>query len=246
MAGKEGAMPADPRRRQKKLERRAAKRKEKRQIVIREQAGGIVSRLTTAARFPVLHSIISETVWKEGLGWVLLSRALPDGTVAFAIFLVDRYCLGVKNVVVNILNRLDYESKIEKKMRSEYAVQDVPPEKLRKFVEQAVAYADGLGFAPVADYDRAKILFDDIDPSRCTEEFEFGKDGKPFFIAGPNDTMERSRMIISTLMHTCGGPDKFHYLIPLSPDAGLAVMDGFDQDSVEILEGPGDESTDED
>src|SRR2546423_11215500 len=158
-------MPSDPRRRQKKLERRSARRKEKKHLVAREESGGMVARLASAAEFPVLHSLITEDVWKQGLGWVVLSRALPDGTVAFAIFLVDRYCLGVKNVALNILNHLDYETNIEKKTRSEYTTHDVPPEKLRKFVEQSVTYADGLGLAPHPDYERAKLLFGDIDPS---------------------------------------------------------------------------------
>ena len=31
----------------------------------------------------------------DGLGWVLLSRQLPGGSVAVAVFLVDRYCLSI-------------------------------------------------------------------------------------------------------------------------------------------------------
>ena len=38
------------------------------------------------------------------------------------------------------------------------------------------AYAAGLGLQPHPDYHKAKLLFGDIDPSACQDEFEFGKE----------------------------------------------------------------------
>lgn len=35
------------------------------------------------------------------------------------------------------------------------------------------------------------------------------------FISGPNDSLERSRQIISTLQHSCG-PDGFHYMVAVA------------------------------
>jgi len=223
-------MPSDPRRRQKKLERRAAKRKEKKHLIAREQSGGLVARLTTAARFPVLNSLVSEDVWEEGLGSALLSRAMSDGTVAVAIFLVDRFCLGVKDALVDVVNRLDYETNYLKRIRSDFETRDVPPEMLRKFVEQAIAYADELGLAPHPDYERAKLLFGDIDPGKSTEEFEFGKDGKPLFIAGPEDTPQRCRMILNTLLERLG-PDGFEYIMPFPSESDEYLPEGLRPES---------------
>ena len=42
-------------------------------------------------------------LWKAGIGHVLLSRQLGSGEVAFAVFLVDMYCFGVKDVMINVL-----------------------------------------------------------------------------------------------------------------------------------------------
>src|SRR4051812_29540405 len=64
--GKEGVMAADPRKRQKKLERRAAKRKEKKHLVVREQGAGMGERLTAATKYPVLHSWVTENFWTQG------------------------------------------------------------------------------------------------------------------------------------------------------------------------------------
>src|SRR5437016_2230285 len=82
----EAPMAADPKKRQKKLERRAAKRKEKKQTLVRAESGGLPERLSAATRYPVLHCWISDTVKDEGLGWVLLSREFPNGQVAVASF----------------------------------------------------------------------------------------------------------------------------------------------------------------
>src|SRR5206468_5281192 len=130
---------------------------------------------------PVLHSSITQDLWTEGLGWVCVSRELPNGAVAPALFLVDRYCLGVKNAIAHIASRFDYESTIQKQMK-EQGAQHVSPATARKLVEAAVEYARQLGFHPHADYAKARHIFGDINPAESSEEFEFGKDGKPFFV----------------------------------------------------------------
>ncbi|HEV3259056.1 MAG TPA: hypothetical protein VG013_19445 [Gemmataceae bacterium] len=210
-------MPTDPRKRQKKQERRAAKRKAKHHQLAREKQAGLAERLTAAAKYPVLDSCATTALWDEGLGWVCLSRELPSGHVAFAVFLVDRYCLGVKNVMADVVGRFEYNSQIVSKMRSHFSAKDLSPADVRKLVEEAVEYARGLGLHPHPDYQKAKRIFGDIDAGASTEQIEFGKGGKPLFIAGPNDTPERCRQILKTLEETCG-PGGFHYQIPF-PDA---------------------------
>jgi hypothetical protein len=205
----------NPRKHQKQQERRAAKRKAKHQHLTRDRHTGLAERLAAAAAYPVLHSWATEDLWTQGLGWVCLSRELPSGQVAFVVFLVDRYCLGVKDVQADVGGRYAYEDQIVSKARRDFTVREMSPAAVRKLVEGAVAYADALGLHPHPDYARARHIFGSIDAADCTEEFEFGKDGKPFFVAGPNDTPERCRRILKTLEEACG-PDGFHYLIPLA------------------------------
>jgi hypothetical protein len=211
-------MATDPRKRQKKLERRVAKRKEKKQLVIREQHVSIAERFTAAASAPVVDCRISDSLQDNGMGWVMLSRELPGGRVAVAIFLVDRYCLGVKDAFGEVLSRPEYTNKYLHKMASEAPSHSVPPADARRLLEDAVAYARRLGLHPHPDYFKAILLFGSIDPAQGSARYEFGKDGQPFFVAGPNDTPERCRQILGILNDTCG-PGRFHYLLPLTgPD----------------------------
>jgi hypothetical protein len=217
-------MATDPRKRQKKLERRTAKRKEKKHQLVKKQEAGLAERLTTAAKYPVLHSRVSETFWDQGIGPVLLSRQLPDGSVAAGVFLVDRYCLGVKDAFANIVGGFTYESEFLRKMGEKYDWRDVSPATARKLVEGAVAYAAGFGLSPHPDYHKVKPIFGGIDAGESTEPVEFGKDGKPFFVSGPNETPERCRQILALLTHSCG-PDGFHYMMPIFGDSDRILPD---------------------
>jgi hypothetical protein len=164
------------------------------------------------------------------MGSVLLSRQLPDGRVAVAVFLLDVYCLGVKDAIAQILHRSTYESEFVRKTRSQFTVRPMSPAAVRKLVEGAVAYAADLGIAPHPDYHKAKLLFGDIDPAECAEEFTYGKDGKPFFVAGPHDTPERCQQIMSTLTHRLG-QDGFTFLIPLAGSGMTPIeQDYLDED----------------
>lgn len=207
-------MPTDPRKRQKKLERRQAKRKAKKDERGHEQHASIAERLAAAADWPILNSWATLDLWKQGIGSVCLSRQHPGGSVAFAVFLVDRYCLGVKDAMYEILSRAGYDSQIVRKTQTRFATKEISPAFARKIVEGAVAYAESLGLHPHPDYFKAQPIFGAIDASETSEELEFGKNGKPLFIAGPYDTPQRCQQIQNTLDRNLG-PDGYHFIMPI-------------------------------
>jgi hypothetical protein len=209
-------MGTDPRKRQKKQERKAAKRKEKKHELVRQQHLGLADRISAAARYPVLQCFIPDSLEDQGIGWVLLSRELPGGQVAVVTFLVDTYCLGVKDVVFEVLGRSAYESKYARKLRTEIPSHSAEPAEACKLLTDAVAYARGIGLPPHPDYAKATHFFAGINPADSNAQFQFGKDGKPFFVGGPRDTQERCERILAILNRTCG-PDGFHFLLPAGP-----------------------------
>jgi hypothetical protein len=205
-------MPVDPRRRQKKLERHKAKQKAERRALARAASQGLAGRLEMTASAPILHCCAAVSLWDQGIGPVLISRQLSNGKVAVVSFLVDMYCLGVKNVLMNITPQGVYQHSVYDKMARQNKLVPMKPECARKLVEGAVAYALDLGFPPYADYRVAKQIFGDISAESCSEEFTYGKDGKPLFISGPNDSMARCRQIADVLQDRCG-PDGFHFVL---------------------------------
>lgn len=202
----------DPRKRQKKLERRKAKLKAQRRDVAGREPKGLSARIQQASTAPILHCCMNTEIWRQGIGHVLVSRQLGAGQVAFAAFLVDVYCLGVKNAMANIVPRAQYGNEIYRKLASQDKLNSLRPECARKLVESAVQYAADLGLPPHSDYRKARLIFGDIAAAECEEDYTFGKDGKPFFVAGPHDNSVCCQQIIRTLYNHCG-PDGYHFLI---------------------------------
>jgi hypothetical protein len=202
----------DPRKRQKKLERRKAKAKAEKKSLAAHDPRDLAVRIERSATAPILHCCTSSVLWDQGISHVLVSRALPSGNVAFVSFLVDVYCLGVKDVMFDVVSRSRYDSQIFRKIHERFEPAHLEPADARKLIEGAVEYARQLGLPPHRDYQRAARIFGDIDPASSHQEFTYGKDGKPFFIAGPHDRPIRCRRIIDLLTARCG-PDGFHYLI---------------------------------
>jgi hypothetical protein len=225
-------MSSDPRKRQKKLEKRASKRKEKKHEIARATPTGLPEQLRAATRYPVHDCFISEHVWTHGLGSVMLSRELPNGSIALAVFLVDRSCLGIKDAFARIEGEYTYQRQLTD-MRSQSALKEASPACVRKLVEGAAAYAEALGLHPHPDYAKVKLIFGDIDAAACPESYEFGKDGKPFFAAGPHDTPARCRQILATLERTCG-TGNYDFLLPMQSGGELTdeQLDYLDADDM--------------
>lgn len=205
-------MALDARKRQKKAEKRNAKQKAKHKELARRKAEGLGERLARAASAPILHCLTNQSLWDSGIAQVLVSRELTMGQVAFAAFLVDRYCLGVKNVLCGFAPRSEYMEKLYEKIKATDDVVSLKPAAARKLVEGSVEYARRFGLSPHGDFQKARQIFGDIDPAQSDRTFEFGKDGKPFFVSGPNDSPARCKAIVSTLNQSCG-PGGFDYLV---------------------------------
>jgi len=207
-------MAQDVRRRQKQLARKKAKRKEKRRSLVKRDEHSAASAFARVEHAPILHACATTDVFDLGIGNVLLSRELPNGRVALALFLVDRYCLGVKDAMWNVVTRAEYENSFLAKLNDRYEFIPYSAESTRHLVESAVDYAAQFGLAPHSDYHKAKLIFRGIDANDSADEFEYGKDGKPYFVAGPYDSPERCARILAALTEHCG-EDGFDYLMPL-------------------------------
>jgi hypothetical protein len=213
-------MGVDPRKHQKKLEKQKAKKKAEQKELARRQSQGMPVRMEASTRAPILHCCCLKALWEVGMGNVLVSRQLSSGNVAFVMFLVDVYCLGVKDLFLNIVPRAVYDSKIYDHLLNQGPVKHVKPEYARKLVEEAVEYARALQIPPHPDYRVGKLIFGDLSAAACPEQFVFGKDGKPFFFAGPHDDAARCEEILRTLTRVRGA-NGYHFAMPAFPSLDL-------------------------
>ncbi len=210
-------MALDQKALQKKRAKRELKRKQaKKAAVGLSGAAALAHDWTVAAHAPVADVLFARTLFEVGIGSVWLSRQLPDGRYAFAGFVVDVFCLGVKNAMYNIMEENAYRAALVRIQASmEEALEPQEPACARKLVEGAVAYAKDLGFEPHPDYRIARLIFGDIDTAACPTEFTYGRDGKPLYTNGPNENAAMQRRIVNQLARRCG-PGGFEYYLEVS------------------------------
>ena len=182
-------------RRQKQLAKKKAKRDDKHTQIARQTSDNPLIRLEAAESWPIVNALVPESLWSNGIGQLLLTRRLPNGRLAIANFLVDVFCLGVKNAYWNIVSEWEFD-KLKRKLEGMGPLHSATPEQFAKLVYDSVEYALSFGLAPHPDYKHAKLLLAGIDASRCTDVFTFGQDGKPLFINGPHDSPEKIKIIM--------------------------------------------------
>jgi hypothetical protein len=215
-------MAIDQKKRQKKLARKKSKRKAILSSKNRDFSfGEKISRkkaIIIAKNSPVKECLIRKDIFSEGIGTAIVSREMPNNRLGVGVFLLDVWCLGVKNTYFSVLPEDEYTDLI-KKISVLETLENIHPSCARKLIEQCVNFSDGLGFIPDKDFKISRQLLFDIDPTVCPIKYTFGKDGKPFYISGPNENSNQSKRILNSLLRHCG-EGNFEYLMSVSEETG--------------------------
>lgn len=147
---------------------------------------------------------------------ILVARRAGSGQVAYAIFLVDLGCLGIKNADAGVMDStFEYEQELREVI---FATQPLEPCSLdlaAKVVHEAIAYARRLGFTPHKDTRKALKLIQDAQPDRVSDTIPLGDGtGKPFYLAGPFDNVTS---VLAKLDHKVGAGN-YDYVVPDADD----------------------------
>ena len=151
----------------------------------------------------------------RGLTQVIVLRIDDKKQYWVSSYLVDSWCLGVKNALgPRRMTRKQYDEFLfETTDKFGQKLQEISLEQAQAVVFGALDYAKRLGFEPHRDFKRASSH---LGPRPNTLiDLEFGKDGQPFFICGPYDD---SFKVIKTLKENLG-EGNFKYIAQIgSPD----------------------------
>ncbi|QYC37907.1 hypothetical protein Nocox_01365 [Nonomuraea coxensis DSM 45129] len=146
-----------------------------------------------------------------GLVSVVVARQHGWDKVSVCGYLVDVYCLGVKNAHGPQIGDERDLRRFRERYFSAYEAgsQQAPFELARHLVLGAVDYARGLGFEPHADFDKAAVHLGEWAGASAVT---FGKEGKPLYVSGPYDD---PRKVVKTLEKAVGEPPNFDYILTL-------------------------------
>src|SRR5436309_8504125 len=184
-------MPRDPRNHQKALMKKRSKQKAAAQHKSHQQALTSLSTQSIIRRardFPVFECLISDNWQKDDLGLVqiLLARQQPDGDICFGTYLVDKYCLGLKNTFANAgFSRARYENEVRTRIFRHTVPVECPVELAHQMIYGSIEYAERFGFHPEKDFALSQYLLAPRGELEEPYQLTFGRNGKPLFIAGP-------------------------------------------------------------
>jgi hypothetical protein len=160
-----------------------------------------------------LEAFRSARLFDSGFGYLVVSRFKADGRVESGFFLLDVFCLGVKDAGFHDFNSIaDYQESLIDRLFPDGNQVRMTPAAARKLTEDATSYGRELGFSPGVDYKKASRVFGGITTAGCDEEFTFGKDGKPLYVQGPSDSPARVERILRALDARCG-EGGYHYIV---------------------------------
>lgn len=123
--------------------------------------------------------------------------------VAFANFLVDTWCLGVKDCGGNLMPLGETEDIISN-LRETLILEPIDAEDAHAILRGGIQYAESLGFPPSDDCRKLLPIWDGIPIGDLPAGVEFGCDGRPCYIVGPFDNSAKQRMIYSALDSSVG------------------------------------------
>jgi hypothetical protein len=132
---------------------------------------------------------------------IAISKKMPSGKLIVGLYMVDILCLGLKNTLFRFaLDLHDYQNFMEEvDQRSSLMEFDLTD--AHNIIYGAIDYAEENGFKPQKDFSVTEYLLDEGLIDDGIDEIEFGRNGRPFYFAGPYDN---TRQIIKTLEKAVG------------------------------------------
>jgi hypothetical protein len=174
--------------------RRAAKAQRRKAIVAQKrradmEAVSTAGQVRLAVASPIQHCLLSGGLFGNGMGMLVLARGATQFSVVMAAFLLDTHGMGVKNVFIRSLGRLEFAAYVAR-MSMTSPMLPVDPGYARKLLHELAAWAYNIGFKPHPDYAAIERIFGATDTGACGVEFQFGHGGKPLLIGDASGSME--------------------------------------------------------
>jgi hypothetical protein len=188
--------------------KRARKAQRRKQVVAQKRRAEILeaslpARVLRAADAPIQHCFLTESVFDIGMGTLVLARGATLHHVALSSFLIDTFCLGIKDVMFESVEGEVFEIYMDA-MDAGSPVVSVDPSYARKLLRDLAAWSESIGFAPHPDFAAVERVFGDVSVDTSDAVFRFGRDGKPVYIPGPNDTVHLIQRRIEQLQKYVG------------------------------------------
>ena len=141
-----------------------------------------------ARQMPVQGAWVQQSWQEQGFARILIARLQPNDNILFGEYIVDYFCLGVKDssTASNIRSDLFFNEVIPR-LYSGTPPLDIEANLAHEVVWGAVEYAKELGFEPHRNFRDSQRVLDPPDALPRDGAIDFGYQGRPLYIPAPGD-----------------------------------------------------------
>jgi hypothetical protein len=188
--------------------KRARKAQRRKQVVTQKRRAealetSLPARVLRAAHAPIQHCFLTEAIFDLGMGTLVLARGATPHHLALSSFLLDVFCLGIKDVMFEAVESEVFEMYMAATDAGSPMV-SIDPGDGRKLLRDLAGWSQSIGFAPHRDFAAVERIFGDVSVDASDAVFQFGRDGKPVYIPGPSETAPLIRRRIAQLQESLG------------------------------------------
>lgn len=121
--------------------------------------------------------------WKEsGISQIIISRVRPSGNLSVGIFLVDTFCIGVKDATYYTnISEYEFEDLI-RRYGSGPDMEEISYNEAHNIIYGAIGFAEDGGIRPAKDFKIAGYILEEDTDDIPLIDYEFGKNGKHFLV----------------------------------------------------------------
>jgi len=182
---------------------------------------------TQARSLPIDECLVTEGWEDAGICNVVIARKHKTGNYTTAIYLIDLYCLGLKDTGYQFnVSPEDFDFlKMDRNwINCEYVL-------AHNIIYGGIAFAEDYGFKPHKDFAITRFILEEDDEQVELMDIDFGLDGLPCYMRGPYDNDAKVKGIEATLLRTAGPGN---YSIMDAP--GDFEFDDDDEDDEDFLD----------
>jgi hypothetical protein len=191
------------------MAQKRARKAQRRKLVVAQKhraeqlEASLPARVLKAAQAPIQGCFLTEALFDGGMGTLVLVRGATPHRVALASFLLDAFCLGIKDVTFELVEG-EYVKLYMDAMDATSPMVSVDPGYARKLLRDLAAWSQSIGMAPHREFAAVERIFGDVNADANDTVFRFGHDGKPLYIPGPTETAGFVRRRIEQLRKHLG------------------------------------------
>ncbi len=151
-------------------------------------------RKGNARKLPIYKCWATANYQEFGIANVIVSRKHKNGNISAGFYLVDLYCLGIKDSIFFFnLFESDFMSKV---IDSDDGLEEVSYEFAHNLVYGADAYCEEIGLTSHKSFKDTQLVLDEDTDAIELMYFEFGLNGKPHLVINHNENRNKELNIL--------------------------------------------------